>query len=141
MEHVIEWQPYYSVGEDVLDEQHKALLGVIEDLLGAVHASGQLIAAEDSLRRLEEYTNEHFRYEERVMQDCHFPDYESHREMHEEMRRHVDEMVENSNGDGAGDMLRLLKRWWLEHIRKWDKAYVPYLQLETLRPKRKGRSK
>jgi hemerythrin-like metal-binding protein len=65
--HIIEWTSEFVLGIDEIDEQHKALVGMINALDASTHGeSGQ-----DTVRRLlvelNDYVRDHFAFEERLM--------------------------------------------------------------------------
>ena len=63
----IAWKDYYSVGDESLDAQHKQLLGIINELYGAIEQGADRLAVRPILDRLLQYTLTHFKHEEEVM--------------------------------------------------------------------------
>jgi hemerythrin len=127
MGHFIEWKPFYSVGDPVIDGQHKRLLGIIDDLYLAIQTGDERNRVLGILERLAEYTTIHFDHEERVMQRCGYPDLENHKAMHVEMEHRVLDLRTHPNAIAGHELLRFLKNWWMAHIQNQDKAYSPYL--------------
>jgi hemerythrin-like metal-binding protein len=82
------------------------------------------------LHQLEEYADIHFSFEERVMKECNFSDYKSHKKMHDEFKKKSKELVnqyQKISGDSSLDVLYFLKGWWTNHILDSDHKYKPFL--------------
>ena len=138
MEHYIEWKPFYSVGDVSLDEEHKRLLGIVDDLHTAIQTGNQQDRVQDVLDRLTHYTITHFDHEEQVMQGCGYPRFEAHKVMHDEMRRRTLELKATPEAIAARDLLQFVKNWWVRHIQNQDKTYAPYLDAVARQPIRMG---
>ena len=134
MEHYVEWKPFYSVGDAVIDGQHRRLLGIIDDLYVAIATGHERERVQDVLERLAQYTTTHFDHEERAMQGCSYPDFETHKAMHVDMERRVLELRRHSNTVAGHELLQFLKTWWMAHIQNQDKAYAPYLNAIACSP-------
>jgi hemerythrin len=127
MERWVEWKPFYSVGDPSLDEEHKRLLGIIDDLHSEIAAGNQRGRVLEFLDRLTEYTMSHFEHEEKVMKGCGFPNLQAHKTMHDEMRRRTLELHGDPDAIASRDLLEFVRNWWVRHIQNQDKAYAPYL--------------
>jgi hemerythrin len=134
VEHYVEWKPFYSVGEPAIDDEHKRLLGIVDDLFVAIQMGHAQDRVHDVLQRLAEYTMTHFDHEERVMRECGYPNFEAHKAMHDEMRRRALELRESPNAVAENDLLQFVKNWWVRHIQNQDKTYSPYLDAVARQP-------
>jgi hemerythrin len=134
MGHYVEWKPFYSVGDAAIDDEHKRLLAIIDDLYVAIQMGHGHDRVQDVLERLNDYTMIHFDHEERAMRACGYPDVDAHKTMHDEMRRRASEFRENPNAISDKDLLQFLKSWWVRHIQNQDKAYGPYLDAIARHP-------
>ena len=134
MDHYVEWKPFYSVGDAEIDNQHKRLLGMVEDLYVATQMGHSEARVQEVLERLADYAVTHFDYEERVMRGCGYPNFDAHKAMHDEMRRRVVELRASPNAIAENDLLRFVKNWWVRHIQNQDKAYSPYLDAVARQP-------
>jgi hemerythrin len=133
-EHFVEWKPFYSVGDAGLDNEHKVLLGILDDLYLAVQMGHSQHRVQIIVDRLAEYTMTHFEHEEHMMQSCGYPNLEAHKIMHDEMRRRTLEFQANTNAITEGDLLQFLKSWWVRHIQNQDKTYAPYIAVMIRQP-------
>ncbi len=128
------WSDASSVGNALLDAEHKRLGEIINRLYSLVaEAGGDRRGLKEILDDLVQYTNSHFFNEEAILRNSSYPHLEKHRSIHEEMRLHTDlarTQVERSTGfDEASKVLRF-RNWWLTHINKVDMEYSPYVRRE-----------
>ena len=125
----IAWNDYYSVGDESLDAQHKQLLGLINELYGAMEQGADHAAVRTLLERLLQYTLQHFKYEEEVMLAHDYPDLIRHKAIHDKMRQKTIDFRENADLVTGRDLLIFLKEWWCNHIQEQDRKYAPYLKV------------
>src|SRR3989304_7852047 len=81
------WKPYYSVGDPALDAEHQQILKLIDELYASMTAGRENAKTKGILDQLVRYTMTHFEHEERMMRACGFPDFDSHKAQHDQMRR------------------------------------------------------
>jgi hemerythrin len=123
----VEWGEYLSVGVAEIDDQHKRLFDNFSVFLIAC-ADGR--SAEEVNRLfsfLGAYVVTHFTDEERLMQRLGFPDYEEHREKHQEFTRQVAALKERLENEGPTRSLvtsvsLTINGWLIEHISRMDRA-------------------
>ena len=128
--HYVEWKQEYSVGIDSIDEQHKRLLNLINQLQTAVDYSTGDQFEREALDELVDYTKTHFKYEEGLMRDNDYPDFEPHKAQHEKMFKKVEEVLaeyEQDHDTAMSNAAEYLKSWLINHINGTDKEYSSYL--------------
>ena len=126
----VEWKDEYSVGLDSIDHQHKKLLSLINQLQTAVEYSTGEEFEREALDALVDYTKTHFTYEEGLMKDNGYPDYEPHKAQHEKMVKHVEEVLsefEKDRDTAMTNAIAFLKDWLINHINGTDKQYSKFL--------------
>lgn len=126
----LEWKDDYSVGIDSIDQQHKKLINLINQLQTAVDYSTGEQFEREALDELVDYTKTHFIYEEGLMRDNDYPDFEPHKAMHEKMIKKVEEVLseyEQDNDTAMSNAAEFLKDWLIKHINGTDKEYSSYL--------------
>jgi hemerythrin-like metal-binding protein len=123
----VPWKPFYSVGDPVLDAEHKEILGILDDLYAAMERAPNHPASTAVWKRLVQYTNSHFKHEERVMQEHEYPGLSEHVAQHARLRQRTADLQMHSDLVTSRDLLRFVKEWWLEHIQGEDRKYAPYL--------------
>jgi hemerythrin len=125
---MIEWTPALSTGNEVLDEQHKAIFRWLAELESAAADERTLFGAY-AITRLKSYTRNHFAAEEALMRASSYPGLEKHIAEHETFRTRLTELHRESIGaDISADTVTFLTDWLTNHIAKSDMAYVPYLK-------------
>jgi len=120
------WKDAYSVGNAVLDSQHKQLIALINELDG----DADLAEVLEGLRR---YGEAHFRAEESLLEAADYPDLEQHRKYHDAFRVWLEGVIDahRSGGDAAvarQDIHHYLSVWLANHLLVYDKACEPWLE-------------
>jgi hemerythrin-like metal-binding protein len=125
---MIEWTPALRTGNEVLDEQHKAIFRWLAELDSAANDERTLFGAY-AITRLKNYTRSHFAAEEALMKASAYPGLAEHMVEHEAFRARLAELHLKSIGeDISADTVRFLTDWLTNHIAKSDMAYAPYLK-------------
>jgi len=124
------WSEEMSVGIPELDEDHKTLIRVINQLDANAGNKARRDSVRQSLVALQRYAEFHFAREENVMAACAYPGLEDHREEHrrfiERIRQLNARFAENpeSSAEVVNDeLLTFLRDWLTHHIMIEDKAY------------------
>ena len=126
----LEWKSEYSVGIDSIDKQHRKLVNLINQLSTAVKYSTGEEFEREALDELVNYTKTHFTYEEGVMEQNGYPDFEAHKAQHVKMISKVEEVLAEYEGDpdtAMSNAADFLKEWLINHINGTDKEYSSYL--------------
>ena len=126
----VEWKDEYSVGIDSIDRQHKKLLNLINQLQTAVDYSTGEEFERDALDELVNYTKTHFSYEEGLLEKNNYPGFEPHKEQHNQMIKHVEEVLaeyEKDHDTAMSNAVDYLKDWLINHINGTDKKYSSFL--------------
>jgi len=126
----VEWKDDYSVGIDSIDQQHKKLLNLINQLQTAVDYSTGEQFEREALDELVDYTKTHFTYEEGLMEQNDYPDFEPHKLQHKQMIKKVEEVLAEYDKDhdtAMSNAAEYLKGWLINHINGTDKEYSSYL--------------
>lgn len=126
----LEWKPEYDIGIESIDSQHRNLVELINSLQTAVDYSTGEEYQRQALDKLVDYTRTHFKYEEGLMEQNGYPEFESHRAEHVRMIARVDEVLEAYRQDQEDAMKKavaFLKGWLLNHINGTDRQYSKFL--------------
>jgi len=127
----VTWDNSYSVGFDPIDDQHKELVKMTNELFQACEQG--VIAADmaflQTVKKAVDYAETHFADEEDYMRDCDYPHLGEQKKQHEafiaEVQKSIDEFEEGNIEPIY--MARFLKNWLLNHIAVCDKRYTPYM--------------
>jgi hemerythrin len=133
----ITWTKKMSVGVAELDDDHKALLGLLNDLhdgIAAGHGTERLGRVLDGLT---EYAGTHFAREEEFFAQTAYPAAAEHILEHRALTRLVLD-VQARYRKGKFDALSLetmsfLKDWLREHVQGSDKEYTAHLNAHGIR--------
>ena len=123
----VEWREHLSVGMAEIDDQHKLLFDKFNAFLAACDNGS---SAEEVIRLftfLGTYVVTHFADEERLMQQVGFPDFDKHRELHQEFTGQVDALRERLKSEGpsqrrVSSASLTMTGWLIEHISGKDRA-------------------
>lgn len=129
----VSWDDKLSVGIQVIDDDHKRLLTLINNLQTAVYYPTGEAFERQALKELVDYTKYHFQREEELMASHEYPDFEAHKRQHEEMIARVQRFLESYEQNREGtieEMTGFLKSWLLNHIAGTDQKYSPYLRAQ-----------
>lgn len=143
MKPLVEWNDELSVGIEEIDDQHKVLVDLINQMHLAIHerrGSGVIVGI---LEQLSDYTRIHFAVEESLMRILNYSDYEDHKEQHEALIKHMAELQEKvATGKAAigFELLHFLKVWLTKHIMESDQAYTEHFLMAGANPQLKKRS-
>ncbi len=127
---LIEWGPSYMLGVDLIDEQHKKLVALVNKLHKARKTGEDLQTLGKIFDELVQYTASHFSDEEALQARANYPDINNHKEVHKKLVAKVLEYGEQLKAGKlqAADLMRFLSDWLINHIQGTDSKYVPYVK-------------
>lgn len=123
---LINWSTKYSVGNPSLDTQHQKLVSVINEFHDAMKAGKGKDILGKILSDLINYTEGHFRYEEKLMEDAKFPGLFAQKTEHNKLTEQVlqfSEAFRNNNTTVSIELMQFLKAWLVNHIEGMDMKY------------------
>ena len=133
--HYVKWDASMDTGIQLIDNDHKKLISLINQLQNASHYKVDDYIIDQTMDELINYTKYHFEREEFLMRSNQYPGYEAHKKLHENMISKMSECMEKykSNPDNTiDDALNFLKNWLINHIKGDDRKYIPYLENKDL---------
>ncbi len=116
------WKQNYEIGIPTIDEQHKGLLQLINDLLSHENLP-------HTKKEIVKYSELHFATEERFMTITKFPILTQHQLQHESFLKQIilfAEQLESGNTQVFTNLLQFLKNWYITHIGGTDRDYKDY---------------
>jgi hemerythrin len=121
----IEWSDEFSVGIQEIDEQHKILVQILNELNTAIEERRGKEVRNKIMDRLVEYTRTHFTVEESLMRILGYPKYEQHKSEHEKLLSQTTDFISKINRESVStyELLFFLRSWLINHIMGSDKAY------------------
>lgn len=126
----VEWVSDLDTGISIIDEQHKRLLGYINQLAGDVDRA----SVGRVLINLVDYTVSHFAFEESLQEQAGYRHIQSHKNVHERFIEHVNTFVDRHDAgeDIVDDLYVMLSTWLIDHIKREDMAYVAEVKTTML---------
>jgi hemerythrin len=136
------WTRNLNTGIDVVDNQHRRIVAMINLLRSAKRRGGVGIIG-NVIDDLVDYTMSHFAFEEALMEDAGYPMARAHKRVHDLLVRHVSECHRRfkDGEDVTSELDGLLSRWLFDHILHHDAAYagpVKARMQEMVRDRREG---
>jgi hemerythrin len=141
-----EWNDSYSVNIKEIDQQHRTLVELINQLYELTkrdNSRNTIASAVDELDNmaavldeLADYTSNHFSTEEHYMLEYGYPEYARHKLAHRKFADRIQAFIQDFN-DGKAifsvEILEYLKDWWKQHILTVDREYGPFFNGRGLR--------
>jgi hemerythrin len=131
---LINWSPELSVGVFQLDADHVILIGLINQLYDAMSEGHGQQLTKTILATLQEYTVSHFTREEAMMKAQKYPNLEDHKRHHQKLISQLNEFMARRAVDNTSvtppEMAQFLQGWLINHIKKADFAYRPFMPVE-----------
>lgn len=127
----VEWHDSYSVGIEAIDNDHKRLLNLINQLQTAAHYQTDPQYEREAFDALVDYTKTHFRREEELMEAHGYPTFTAHRAEHEAMIAKVGDMMQRYQAkphETIEEAVQYLKKWLVGHINGTDQGYSQFLR-------------
>ena len=124
----IEWNDGMSVGVESIDEDHKTLLLLVNEINEAINNDSTHIIIIDIFEKLEKYVKIHFSKEERLLEQCNYGDLEEHKKQHIDFINKIpelrSELLHADTIEVAQDIYLFLFNWLMNHIIIDDMSYA-----------------
>lgn len=130
------WTDKLSVGVNVIDDDHKKLVNMVNELYDGITAGKGKEALAKILDELVNYTKIHFDREEQLFAKTGYPAAAAHKKEHDDLTKQVlDVQAKYKNGSVATlslEVMNFLKNWLVNHIQGSDKKYGPHLNAKGI---------
>ena len=128
---LITWGPQIETGIQIIDAQHKRLVGIINELNEAMKEdrSNEIMAA--TMAELVDYTHTHFGTEMRLLSNHGYDHFDEHIREHKIFTDQIEmyrDRVDAGSRSVDVSVMEYLREWLVNHITVSDRAYVPTLQ-------------
>ncbi len=132
---LITWSDKYSIQLNIIDQQHKKWIDFINILYKAYKAQAKKKEMEEHISKLLDYTDYHFGFEEKYLEDFNCGNLENHRLKHTEFVASI-KKYQKRHKEGEPDavykLIIYLNNWILNHIQNDDRRYVECFKLNGL---------
>jgi hemerythrin len=129
---LILWTDHMSVGVKLLDNDHKKLVLLVNNLSDGVVAGQARQELESNFGKLVEFTRLHFSNEERLLEETGYSGTAAHRQEH---NRLLDQLMELQARFLSGaeeakdqDVMNRLRAWLFKHTQGADQDFVSHLK-------------
>ena len=127
---IIKWTEEYSVGIREIDNQHKGLVIIINELFTLMTKGKAKDNLNEIFEHLTDYTKKHFLAEETMLFKYAYPEFEQHRVEHSKFIENLNKLKSDFNNGKITislEILNFLKDWLLNHIKLSDKKYSVHI--------------
>ena len=134
----IAWKDELLMGNEKVDTQHRRLFELVNDLVESCTKGHDPESVKKTLDFLVDYAVQHFYDEELLQVESGFPEFEAHRQMHEDFKVTVGELVQKfvnggSSAELSSDVNRVVVKWLISHILREDKKIGVHIRSNRLR--------
>lgn len=121
----IEWSDSFNIGDEEINEQHRYLLRLVNDVLNAISR----VELTGCVIHLFKYTREHFAYEEALMRKVNFDEYDAHVQMHDRLVTQLGALGRNISNDTLDKEVleSFFMDWAVNHIPEADARLSRFL--------------
>ena len=126
----IPWKNKYSVSVTSIDDQHKQLVNLINELNNAMLYEKGRDKISQIIKGLVDYTVFHFDYEEGLLKKNGYNDFDNHKKIHTKFIDAIKDFqndFEYNEKELSKEVMDFLKRWLIEHIMGTDQKYSELL--------------
>jgi hemerythrin len=127
---LIEWSDKFSINILEVDNQHKKLVSMVNELHDAMKTGKGKDIMGNILSGLIQYVGTHFATEERFMSKYNYPEYLAHKAEHVKLSQKAVE-IQKEFEKGVPvitvELMNFLKDWLQEHILGSDKKFGIFL--------------
>lgn len=117
------WKPEYAVGVESVDYEHQELIRLINEIYDEMKTRSDTDSLEQFVGDVHFAISAHFALEERLMREAEYPEYEAHKEDHEELldrlRGFMDLLVDDPE-EGFLSLKASLSDWFERHFATFD---------------------
>jgi hemerythrin-like metal-binding protein len=133
----LEWSNDYIINIPAIDNEHKLIVSIVNDISRSMLHHGELQAkmVSESLRMLSRCIRNHFESEERLLSLNNYPELEAHMAEHAGLLTIFDTFEQNftaRNSTVNEEMLLFLKDWFVRHILLHDSKIGHYYSKHEL---------
>ena len=124
------WNEKYETGNEQVDTEHKEIFALIQKVIDST-TSGEESAFEDTFDFLAGYTVNHFKHEERLMEESSYPHMAVHKKQHDDFvvevlalrERVLKEADQEKNG---AELKKTVVNWVTDHVLGSDKVMASH---------------
>ena len=137
----IVWTAWMSVGDQTIDNQHRALLAAINELTQSISKGVKVEDVKKIILAVNNYVKEHFVFEEKYMKENKYPALKEHQKFHKSFATTFKKIEKEFNSKYsqalknpellaalAQKIREHLGQWWVNHIMVEDHKYFVFIE-------------
>lgn len=121
-----------KTGNKVIDDEHSELFNAVNNIVDACSKGQGRQIMDSAIQFLLTYVELHFSHEEQLQEDNNYPDFESHKQFHDNYKKTLKEIVAEIPADNPSitDLVKMNGHIavLINHIRIEDKKLGTYLK-------------
>ena len=131
------WKNKYRIGVSLIDEQHEELFQRVSDFVSTIRSKGEWTEKVDKVNEtlafMMDYVVTHFREEEAYQLEVGYPEYETHKKIHEDMVGYVVDVANKAKIDGFDEEVMQqfagkLLAWLINHVAATDQKIAEFVK-------------
>ena len=134
---LIAWSEDLTVGVAAVDADHRKLFSLANYLYDSMIMGKDKPVIDEFIESLIVYAKQHFDREEAYFEETAYPERDAHKKEHEDLIVQIREAHEKyKSGASSAQLLEIIgfiNKWMIDHIRKSDQRYAPYLNERGIR--------
>ena len=132
-EEFVKWGEKYATGIGLIDDQHRRLVILTNQLYHACFAGDEVLGTvfKEAMSRMVEYVRFHFTAEQNLLEKINYPKWAEHKNKHDALVKDILETAKEYNEGRKfvpNHFTRLLRDWVFSHIAVEDHIYAKYIQ-------------
>ena len=135
-EEIIKWGPNFELGIAMIDNQHKRWIQFINDLYKGLNEGKEAEDLSVVFKKLMDYTDYHFGFEEKYMNEFGYEQTHEHEILHEKFISGLNKMFLDyieGRSDTVYNLILFLKKWVTNHVIVTDRKYVELFKKHGIR--------
>ncbi|HJN03035.1 MAG TPA: hemerythrin family protein [Nitrospinota bacterium] len=133
---VIVWRSKMSIDKDIIDEDHKTLIKIINSVETALREGKRGKDLMNNIQELKKYTDDHFEREESILKKIKCPNYDQQTNKHEYLIIQLNDIIsdllglrgERDTDKAIPKLVKTLKSWLMGHVLKDDVKIKPFIE-------------
>ncbi|NOY36685.1 MAG: hemerythrin family protein [Chlorobi bacterium] len=132
---MLEWKPEYEVGVQVIDENHRKFVEMVNHFVEMMNNRSYLHEHTEVFYSLIHYAEHYLIREEILFKDLEYPNLSQHKEKHSRFIEKIKSFQQNHVSDDpviCEEMYAFLINWFNEHILQYDREVSGFLKEKGL---------
>lgn len=125
------WSDEFKTGIDIVDQQHQRLFEYFAEIQDCIQEE-KPDKVDEVCRGLVDYAISHNTFEESLMEQADYPMLEAHHAAHEAFKARALGYLERLETENPMKVARVIRTeiglWLINHIKREDQHYVPYVK-------------